>query len=238
MILRASDSHTNLAHLSHQRHWKADRGEHGQGSNCFGRERRRPGHRGSPGHDRPRPRPRPRAPRPEARRRVGRRRPRRPGRARQHPFQVVHQPGPAAARAGLPRRGAVDRPGAEGDRRRRPDRPAQRRQVHPALADLASPSRDRRLPVHHQVSQPGDGRRRSGKRLRGRRHPRADRGGPRGARPGPRVPPPRRADRPAGPPGRGRADRRLGPGRRTTGRFAASSSSTAPPWPSGPSWSS
>src|SRR3954451_21404159 len=37
VILRASDSHTNLAHLSHQRHWKADRGEHGQGSNCFGR---------------------------------------------------------------------------------------------------------------------------------------------------------------------------------------------------------
>ena len=32
-----SDSHTNLAHLSHQRHWKAARGEHGQGSNCFGR---------------------------------------------------------------------------------------------------------------------------------------------------------------------------------------------------------
>jgi len=37
VILRASDSHSNLAHLSHQRHWKAARGEHGQGSNCFGR---------------------------------------------------------------------------------------------------------------------------------------------------------------------------------------------------------
>jgi GTP-binding protein len=37
VILRASDGHTNLAHLSHQRHWKAERGEHGQGSNCFGR---------------------------------------------------------------------------------------------------------------------------------------------------------------------------------------------------------
>jgi len=37
VILRASEGHTNLAHLSHQRHWKADRGEHGQGSNCFGR---------------------------------------------------------------------------------------------------------------------------------------------------------------------------------------------------------
>src|SRR4051795_7537169 len=28
---------TNLAHLSFQRHWKADRGEHGQGSDCTGR---------------------------------------------------------------------------------------------------------------------------------------------------------------------------------------------------------
>ena len=37
VIVRASEGHTNLAHLSHQRHWKADRGEHGQGSNCFGR---------------------------------------------------------------------------------------------------------------------------------------------------------------------------------------------------------
>src|SRR6516164_9259844 len=37
VVLRAVDSHSNLAHLSHQRHWKAPRGEHGQGSNCFGR---------------------------------------------------------------------------------------------------------------------------------------------------------------------------------------------------------
>ncbi len=37
IVVRATESHTNLAHLSHQRHWKADRGEHGQGSDCFGR---------------------------------------------------------------------------------------------------------------------------------------------------------------------------------------------------------
>jgi GTPase len=37
VIIRASEGHTNLAHLSHQRHWKAVRGEHGQGSDCFGR---------------------------------------------------------------------------------------------------------------------------------------------------------------------------------------------------------
>jgi GTP-binding protein len=37
VVIRASESHTNLAHLSHQRHWKAERGDHGQGSDCFGR---------------------------------------------------------------------------------------------------------------------------------------------------------------------------------------------------------
>ncbi|WP_165228785.1 GTPase ObgE [Aquisphaera insulae] len=37
VVLRASEGNTNLAHLSHQRHWRAPRGEHGQGSNCFGK---------------------------------------------------------------------------------------------------------------------------------------------------------------------------------------------------------
>jgi GTP-binding protein len=36
VVVRASASDTNLAHLSHQRHWKAARGAHGQGSDCFG----------------------------------------------------------------------------------------------------------------------------------------------------------------------------------------------------------
>ena len=37
VILRAAQGVTNLAHLSSQRHWKADRGDHGQGSDCHGR---------------------------------------------------------------------------------------------------------------------------------------------------------------------------------------------------------
>lgn len=37
VIILAAEGHTNLAHLSFQRHWKAERGEHGQGSNCTGR---------------------------------------------------------------------------------------------------------------------------------------------------------------------------------------------------------
>src|SRR5262245_54639142 len=38
VIVRAVEGLTNLAHLSFQRHWKAERGEHGQGSNCTGRD--------------------------------------------------------------------------------------------------------------------------------------------------------------------------------------------------------
>ena len=37
IIVRAVEGLTNLANLSFQRHWKADRGEHGQGSDCHGR---------------------------------------------------------------------------------------------------------------------------------------------------------------------------------------------------------
>jgi GTPase len=37
IILRAAQGVTNLAHLSSQRHWKGERGEHGQGSDCHGK---------------------------------------------------------------------------------------------------------------------------------------------------------------------------------------------------------
>jgi GTP-binding protein len=37
VLLRAVEGLTNLAHLSFQRHWKAERGAHGQGSDCTGR---------------------------------------------------------------------------------------------------------------------------------------------------------------------------------------------------------
>lgn len=37
VIIRAVQGLTNLANLSQQRHWIAQRGEHGQGSDCFGR---------------------------------------------------------------------------------------------------------------------------------------------------------------------------------------------------------
>lgn len=37
VVILAESSHSNLAHLSFQRHWKADRGDHGQGADCHGK---------------------------------------------------------------------------------------------------------------------------------------------------------------------------------------------------------
>jgi GTP-binding protein len=37
VVIRAVEGLTNLAHLSFQRHWKAERGAHGMGSDCHGR---------------------------------------------------------------------------------------------------------------------------------------------------------------------------------------------------------
>ncbi|MDX2036392.1 MAG: GTPase ObgE [Isosphaeraceae bacterium] len=37
VIVKAQEGLTNLAHLSFQRHWKGDRGDHGTGSDCHGR---------------------------------------------------------------------------------------------------------------------------------------------------------------------------------------------------------
>ena len=37
IILKAAQGVTNLAHMSSQRHWKGERGDHGQGSDCHGR---------------------------------------------------------------------------------------------------------------------------------------------------------------------------------------------------------
>lgn len=37
VVIVADPSHSNLAHLSFQRHWKADRGDHGSGADCHGK---------------------------------------------------------------------------------------------------------------------------------------------------------------------------------------------------------
>ena len=81
----------------------------------------------------------------------------RPGRSRrprQHPLQDLDPPGAQARPEGRAGRGALAPPRAAADRRHRPRRAAERRQVHaPRRADRGPPE-DRRLPVHDARAQP------------------------------------------------------------------------------------
>ena len=85
-------------------------------------------------------------------------RPRRQGRPRQHPFQIIGQPGAAPQREGREGRSHQGGAGIEAHRLRRPGRPAQCRQIDPDLQDQRRPAQDRRLSFHHPDPQPGRGR--------------------------------------------------------------------------------
>ena len=203
----------------------------GRPSQCHGKNGEGPGHRRPAGHDRPRPRPRARAQGPDRDRPAGDGRPGRPRRPRQQVLRHLDQPGAPRVRARRRRRGAVDQPGTEGDRRRRPGRPAERRQVHAAVPAVAGPAGDRRLPVHDQVPEPRHRQRRRRPVVRPGRPARPDRRGPQRAS------------------GSGTSSSATSSGRgcsstwssrsrptaatrcRTTARSAASWSCTARPWP-------
>ena len=131
-------------------------------------------------------------------------RPRRPG---QHQLRHLDQPGAALRAGGDQGRGEEPPARAQAAGRRRHRRLPQRRQVDAHQRHQPGPAQDRRLPVHHADAQPRRGPVARRAQLRGGRHPRADRGGPRGRRPRPPVPAPRRALPRAGPP-RGRGQRR------------------------------
>ena len=98
-----------------------------------------------------------------------------------------------ARREGHAGRRAVGGAGAQADRRHRPRRGAERRQVDPAGRTDRGPSRGRRLPVHHHHAQPRRHGARRGPLRRDRRRARADRGRARGPRTRPPLPAPRRA---------------------------------------------
>ena len=134
-------------------------------------------------------------------------------------FATLDPPGPPLRRAGHRRRSGLDRAAPQAARRRRPDRPAQRRQVLAARPADTGGAEGRRLPLHDDLPGPRRGRKRRPPG-RARRHSGADRGSGRGRRARPRVPRPHRALRDARPPrrprpagGRARGQPRRGPGR-------------------------
>ena len=117
---------------------------------------------------------------------AGRRRQRRGGPRRQRgqgqpALQKRHQSRSAPDHARRRRRIAAADARAQGHRRRRPDRQTQRRQEHAAEPPVAGPARNRRLSVHHQVSQPGHRADRTRPLVRDGRHSGPDRRGARRA---------------------------------------------------------
>ena len=93
-------------------------------------------------------------------------------RLRQRAFQVLDQPRAAPRQSRPARRGALDLAAAEADRRRRPGRPAERRQVDLPRRGQRGQAEDRRLSVHHAQSAARRGRERR-PRVRAGRHSRA-----------------------------------------------------------------
>ena len=89
-------------------------------------------------------------------------------------FTTSTRQAPRFAENGTERGGGLDRAAAEAARRRRPGRAAERRQVLAAGAADAGDAEGRRLPVHDALAGPGDDRR-GGPPGGRRRHPGADR---------------------------------------------------------------
>ena len=138
-------------------------------------------------------------------------------------------------RAGRAGRGALARPRAEADGRRRARRLPQRRQEHADLRDLGGQAQDRRLPVHDARAPP---RRRAPRRrrVRGGRHPRPHRRRQRGQ--GPRAPFLRHIERArvAGRAARPRRGRRAARPRSRSASCSTSSAATGPSCSSGRGW--
>ena len=152
VVLVCDDSLRDLQSFKRRAHYKADRGRHGEGSQRHGADggdllvRVPPGtvatlEDGTVA--------RPCRARPARRRRPGRQR-----RARQQPLRVLDPPGAALRRARAARARGLDRAAAQAAGRRRPRRPAERRQVLAAVAHDARRAEDRQLPVHDAGAGP------------------------------------------------------------------------------------
>ena len=100
---------------------------------------------------------------------------RRRRRVRQYPLQVLDQPCAAASRQGLAGRGALGMAAAEADRRCRPGRAAECREVDVPRRGVGGAAEDRRLSVHHAASAVRRGAAVGGGGVRAGRYPGPDR---------------------------------------------------------------
>ena len=195
--LEAAPQLTTLLDFHYRRHYHAERGTHGQGSNRHGAsgddlilkvplgtvvaDRDTGESLGDLTDARP----------------AHARDPRLARRTRQRALRHLDQPGAAARRPRPTRSRALAPSRAEAPGRRRRDRLSERRQVDPGLAALGGPSEDRRLPVHHARAHARHRARRRGPLVRDRRPSRADPGRRRGQGARTPVSPPHRAHTPA-----------------------------------------
>ena len=166
VIMESSQRHNTLIHFRYNPEHKAQRGEHGMGSNCSGSDGKIDRPAGAGRHRALRPGNR----RADARllhaRRAPRRRQGRPRRPREPALRHQHPPGAPRARTGPPRRRAHLPAGTQAAGRCRPGRLSQCRQIHSDLAHLRRQAQNRRLPLHHPGAQPRRRHRGRGARTR------------------------------------------------------------------------
>ena len=152
-----------LIDYRYQQHFFARNGQPGMGQQRTGKSA--DGHRaaGAGRHRDPRGGRRDAGRRPDAAGPAGAAAARRQRRLGQPALQVLDQPGAAQRQPGPGGRRAHALAAAEADRRRRPRRPAERRQVDLPRGDLERPAEDRRLSVHHAAPGPRRRRRSTGR---------------------------------------------------------------------------
>ena len=173
--IEAVDGLNTLIDYRYQQHFKAKSGGNGMGKDMPRRQRQGRGAQGSGRHAGLRGGRRDAARRFHPRRRARHADEGRQWRLRQRLFQILDQPGAAQGQSRPARRGAHHPPAPEADRRRRPDRPAQCRQVHLPRRGQRGQAEDRRLSVHHAASAARRGAR-GRARIRAGRSARPDRG--------------------------------------------------------------
>ena len=148
IILEANPHDNTLLRYRYNREFRADRGRHGEGSQCSGHCRRRHDPDGSGRHRRAGRGHRRAAGRPDRARPETDGGARRTRRTRQSAFRQALASGAARIRRRAAGRGTPPEAGAEAAGRRRPGGFPERRKIHADLAHFGGASQDRRVSFH------------------------------------------------------------------------------------------